>query len=437
MWFEHSGLPLRHGLTQGIPCPIPTSTTGCILELTLTLSKPSWRLSIGSLLEWPEDQVRVLLLYFKWTTRFRVILVDHTVFSFCAFVDINHTISPLLNVCSLAVGSVSVSEKGGESLRDNTRPKGETVHEPATRFISSPTTQSSMSDSFADLWNSSTPSNNAQNQPKPKLGTPQVTVKRPQYDAFSILSSTSANTSRPASGQSNAASAKVLASASARPQLSATTSKSSDAFSELFSNSAQSKMQNMTMAERAAAAKAEQQKQAMSTYGNPSSSSSSGNNAWAGLDSLASTGSNTADASHDDWDLGLNPTTGPTVANPIVASGSFDDDDDWGLGNGFNATSTTSSRSPVPAPPPQKPVSANIWDELDEFSSQPSRTNGSRDSPSNDFDFGDRENGFVASATDARHDDILGDLAKPVEEIRRSSPAATVCEYLSIATTPC
>jgi len=175
----------------------------------------------------------------------------------------------------------------------------------------------------------------------------------------------------------------------------------------------------------------------MSTYGNPSSSSSSGNNAWAGLDSLASTGSNTADASHDDWDLGLNPTTGPTVANPIVASGSFDDDDDWGLGNGFNATSTTSSRSPVPAPPPQKPVSANIWDELDEFSSQPSRTNGSRDSPSNDFDFGDRENGFVASATDARHDDILGDLAKPVEEIRRSSPAATVCEYLSIATTPC
>ncbi|KAJ7644384.1 hypothetical protein FB45DRAFT_824546 [Roridomyces roridus] len=241
-----------------------------------------------------------------------------------------------------------------------------------------------MSDSFADLWNSSVPS-----KPAPqKLGTPspQPTSRRPQNDVFSLLSSSSTPTSsRPITPSARPAATQKPVSTGG-----------GDAFSSLLGGTLGSNgngMANMTMAERARQAEAERQRKMNAPQ--PASTTPS---AWAGLDSLASGPS--ATSLKDEWAFGSAapaPAQKPTV---------LDAEDDWGLGLG------STSHNAIPAQPP-KPQA--LWDQLDDFTSAKPSPPARYASPSADFDFGNREN-------EADDFDLLGDLGKPVSSKRPSPP---------------
>jgi len=284
-----------------------------------------------------------------------------------------------------------------------------------------------MSDSFADLWNSSAPS-------KPvaqKLGSIQsqqsqtTSNRRPQNDLFAQLSS--AGSGPP----SRTTTPSYTAPTSSKPPTNSKPS-SSDAFSSLFSADSgfsSKSSQNMTIAERAAEADRRKHEQFLKNQGQQVQSGMKIDDAWAGLDSLGegkTTVSATSSELGDDWAFG--PSTATTTIIPKSVSTKTANDDDWGLGDLSSGT----------APAKTKPqASGSLWDMNDFASSSPlpsqtrSPPNRRPDSPSNDFDFGGREDqdsdllgdfgsGSRATvATTSGEDDILGALSRPVDEIQK------------------
>ncbi|KAF9048126.1 hypothetical protein BDZ89DRAFT_1099198 [Hymenopellis radicata] len=270
-----------------------------------------------------------------------------------------------------------------------------------------------MSDSFADLWNSTVPTPSTKPQTLGSISRPPATNGtgyRPN-DAFSMLSS-AGSSSKPATRSVTPASIPKSNGPSPKPY----TTSSGDAFSGLLSGAISAKpTSQMTIAERAAQAEKERREAALKAQAVPKTSS-----AWDGLDTLSggsllpsspppprassSTPSRPKPATVIDDDWGLGGFGKPTPAS--VAA-----DDDWGLG-GLDSKPTATPAHDDGWGMDQLPSarSRNLWD-MDDFSNKP--PSRKPDSPSNDFDFGGRED----------DDDILGDLAKPPEQSRRPSPA--------------
>ncbi|KAK7056238.1 auxilin-like clathrin-binding protein required for normal clathrin function [Paramarasmius palmivorus] len=309
-----------------------------------------------------------------------------------------------------------------------------------------------MSDSFADLWNSTTPakSNNAQSlgSLSKTTSTNSINTTRRQNDLFSQLSSTgsqsSASSSRSVTPGFSAAASKA---ASPPPATSRGGGPSGDAFSGLFSNGFGSQSTaNMTMAQRAAQAEKERREKLLQEQKERQKQAS----AWAGLDSLGGTGTNLYSANNssstpladdeDDWGFGSTSKAAafsenkssapspspralkPSIPTPAKSTTPIPDDDDWGLGDFGSATNNKQSTPAVSKP------QGSLWD-LDSFNDTPSKAQPERiDSPGKDFDFGDREDDLFGGSSrnvagdDA--DDILGDLGKPVDAIpKRPNPS--------------
>ncbi|KAF9222857.1 hypothetical protein BS17DRAFT_818174 [Gyrodon lividus] len=298
-----------------------------------------------------------------------------------------------------------------------------------------------MVDSFADLWASSAPTKPI--QPPQKLGAAPPTQqsitsypRRPQQDAFSILSATQSSTTRTLSPQ--IANQTQPQQSSTQALLKSSNAAAGDAFSGLFIASTGSSLAStgsMTMAERAALA---QKAKAQKSYSVKSGSSAPTSSAWAGLDALAQPTSNVAASSTtDDFDFAFDSV--PTTSNSPLNNNSINNDD-WGLSEFSSPPPVIQSNSPFTAAPITKSASASasasaskpqtLWD-LDEFASpshqQPSC---SHTGTPRDFDFGDREDGLLggddseaknacglrasSSGANTHEDDILGDLGKPV-----------------------
>ncbi|KAF5369691.1 hypothetical protein D9615_010167 [Tricholomella constricta] len=289
-----------------------------------------------------------------------------------------------------------------------------------------------MSDSFADLWNSSAPSKPAPQPQKLGAATPTSNpTRRPQQDAFSLLSSTGSSNigSRsitPSGG--NTMSQRTTPNPPTKPSLNG-----GDAFSGLLSGSLAAGANGgarMTIAERAAEAerqkieKLKRHQHAVKTHGS---------SAWDGLDSLAKSSTQSLPSSSakpaaggsllvDDWGLDSfvsAPVSKVTSAKPTPppAPAAVADDDDW-LG-GF-------ADSPVSQPKPQRSVpsaQAKAWmhENDDSPTSIPARRR--TDSPG-DFDFGNREDALLDDDSNDE-DDILGALSKPVDAIQKRRPPPT------------
>ncbi|KAJ7449571.1 hypothetical protein FB451DRAFT_1354756 [Mycena latifolia] len=272
-----------------------------------------------------------------------------------------------------------------------------------------------MSDSFADLWNTTAPS-----KPAPqKLGSPAPQLnnaaRRPQNDVFSMLSSASTPAhSRPITPSTRPA-------APQRPSQSSVGNGAGggDAFSSLLGGTLGSNgngMANLTIAERAKRVEMERLRKA-NALPPPSAMGS----AWDGLDTLAagpssSTSKTSGAVLDDDWGFDAAPVpatkAAPPKAQPAVV---LDEEDDWGLG-------LASATPAAPAPPKSStlaPKSQALWDHLDDFAASKPSPPARFASPSADFDFGNREDNVGGDDFD-----ILGDLAKPVSAIssRRSTP---------------
>ncbi|KAL1746238.1 hypothetical protein HDZ31DRAFT_62382 [Schizophyllum fasciatum] len=291
-----------------------------------------------------------------------------------------------------------------------------------------------MSDSFADLWNSTAPSKPAA-QAKPlgaQTTSPQAAygARRPAPDAFSILSSAgSPNTSRPITPSTSKSPAAAPRQMGATRSTGSPVTSGGDAFSSLLGGTLTNSgnQANMTMAQRQAqaeSARLEALRRQSSAAGRPQAQTSS---AWAGLDALAGS-SKPSPAPSSNASSGLDELLGfasPAPAKPTPPPTSFPHDDDWGLGD---FASSKPSPAPAPAPvrqarsPAPETQSGSLWD-LDEFAS-PSANGGSRsraDTPSKDFDFGNREDrdGLLQGSGD--EEDILGDLARPVDQIAKAT----------------
>lgn len=291
-----------------------------------------------------------------------------------------------------------------------------------------------MSDSFADLWNS-TPQKKPQtlSSLSQQQSTQQQQRNRPQggQDLFALLSSTStaSNAARsspslrsytPSSNTSTPPPPSSLQQQQ-RQQQSQAPKSTGDAFSDLFSSSSSSN-QNLTIAQRSELAD-KQRKEAILERQKQQEKERS---AWAGLDSLGIGGGSTG--------LGLTPTTtSATASKPGNAAQGLvvDHDDDWGLGDFGSKPSTTLPSSQDK--PSSKPIATDLakngadgWDfdnlgasqgkstattakpgpgggggglwDLDELTSTSTATIAEPrpqryriDSPSNDFDFGTRD----------------------------------------------
>lgn len=259
-----------------------------------------------------------------------------------------------------------------------------------------------MSDSFADLWTSSAPSNSKSPQ---MLGAAkqQTTIPQRSQDAFSVLSA-SQPTSRTHSPQVTGPITQP------RNPVPAGGARHLDAFSGLFSGSLadgrNNNVANMTMAERAAVAQRAKLQQAQA----PPRVTAPLPSAWDGLDSLVrqSTPSHPS-PSHSpqiDFDFSAFASSTTTVKSPVG-------DDDRNLSD--STASQLQSTS-------QKKPAGTLWD-LDDFDSS-SHSNSPippRSRTPGDFDFGDREDGLLETYFDDNSDDILGDLARPVDAIKPSS----------------
>ncbi|KAG6370522.1 hypothetical protein JVT61DRAFT_11303 [Boletus reticuloceps] len=298
-----------------------------------------------------------------------------------------------------------------------------------------------MSDSFADLWASSVPTKSTPQQPLKKVGS-AAPPRRQQYDAFSILSASQPTSKPVTNNQPSDRQAR-------HPQ---PASHGGDAFSDLFASSRDGNAAsrntdrvNMTMAERAVLAqKAKAQNNSVAAQMEPARSSSS---LWDGLDALArpatasprpSTPAQRNTAAGDSFDFGFDNAASTTTSppnNPAIEG------DDWGLSEFVSRPSESRSM-----PAPTQPVSGSQpTTALDEFGSSVPRTSHSQSwTPSRsltgspgDFDFGDREKGFLSgdNSEDAEdtfevrgghpepsEDDILGDLGKPVSHPNLPSP---------------
>lgn len=301
-----------------------------------------------------------------------------------------------------------------------------------------------MTDSFADLWNSSAPTTSKPAEAPRKLGAyatgPSLTTSKPANDVFSMLAaagSTSSTNSRSVTpsytGGSQGSRTPQPAYAPKQPVQKTVSSGGGDAFSGLLSgtfSSTSANNANLTMAERAALADRQRSAQLLQ---NQSSAPKQADTAWAGLDALVATPSLSKPAqsqsqiTNDDWGLGfepVKPTPAPSSAASKQAAQTTEDDDDW------LAEFSASKPAPPAAKPSFKPTSNSLFDELDDFASPPSRSNG-RDSPDplprprspGDFDFGDREDGLLNGQSD--EEDILGDLSKPVDQVRQR----VVCHF--------
>lgn len=269
-----------------------------------------------------------------------------------------------------------------------------------------------MSDSFADLWSSSTPSNSTSPQ---ILGAtkPRQTIPHRSQDAFSILSA-SQPTSRTHSPQVTGPTTQP------RNPVPAGGSRNGDAFSSLFSGSLadgkNNKTANMTMAERAAAAQKAKLQQTLA----PPKVTAPLPSAWDGLDSLARPSATSrpspSRSPQVDFDFSAFASSSSTVVKSPV------EDDDWGVPD---------STIPQPQSTSLKKPAGALWD-LDDFdSSSPSdHPIPPRSRTPGDFDFGDREDGLLETHSDGSNDDILGDLARPVDVVKPSS------RNQSINTTP-
>lgn len=300
-----------------------------------------------------------------------------------------------------------------------------------------------MSDSFADLWASSAPTTYTPQQPQKKAGS-TVPPRRQQYDTFSILSA-SQPSSRPVANN------QLSDRQTRQPQPAA---QGGDAFSDLFTSSLDGTpasrnpdRANMTMAERAALAqkaKVVTQNSAASAQIQPASSPAS---LWDGLDALArpttasprppaSTQGHVAVRDTFDFEFDSAPADGaaPTTSPPDNTS---IENDDWGLSD-FTSPPSESRSVHAPTNPASGSRPTTLWD-LDEFGSselqvsqpQPQLPSRSLTGTPGDFDFGDREDGLIegdnTGAEDmfgihgghSGHQDILGDLGKPLVRYMR------------------
>jgi hypothetical protein len=189
-----------------------------------------------------------------------------------------------------------------------------------------------------------------------------------------------------------------------------------DAFSNLLTGSlASSSSKNMTIAQQAALAEKERTDKYLKGRWEARREAM----AWDGIDllGLGSTGTGTVQsksgpgAGGDDWGLGFAANGSSSGSSTNRAA----DDDDWGLED-FVSAPTTKPKS----------GSQSLWD-LDEFTSQsqnapPSHAYKSANADF-DFDFGDREDRLLPTASHGDEDDILGVLSKPVDSIqKRPSP---------------
>lgn len=260
-----------------------------------------------------------------------------------------------------------------------------------------------MSDSFADLWSSSAPSNRTSPQ---ILGAvkQRPTIPQRSQDAFSILSA-SLPTSRTHSPQITGPTTQP------RNPAPACGARNVDAFSSLFSGSSadgrNSNTANMSMAERAAAAQRAKLQQAQA----PPRVTAALPSAWDGLDSLArqSTPSHSSPSRSPQVDFDFTAFASP----PDTALKSPVGDDDW---------SPSDSTTPQPQSTSIKKPAGTLWD-LDDFdsSSHSNPPNPPRSRTPGDFDFGDREDDLLENHSDGSNDDILGDLARPVDAVKPSS----------------
>lgn len=260
-----------------------------------------------------------------------------------------------------------------------------------------------MSDSFADLWSSSAPSNPTSPQ---ILGAAKqrTTIPQRSQDAFSILSA-SQPTSRTHSPQVTGSTTH------SRNPVPAGRARNGDAFSSLFSGSLadgrNNNTVNMTMAERAAAAQRAKLQQAQA----PSRVTAPLPSAWDGLDSLArqSTPSHSSPSPSPqaDFDFSVFASSSTTTVKSPVG------DDDW---------RSSDSTAPQPQSTSQKKPAGTLWD-LDDFdsSSHSKPPSPPRSRTPGDFDFGDREAGLLETHSDDSNNDILGDLARPVDAVKPSS----------------
>lgn len=296
-----------------------------------------------------------------------------------------------------------------------------------------------MSDSFADLWNSTGAATTKPSESSRKLGslTPVVPPSlNAQNDVFSMLAS--AGTSSPASRTGTPAAsgsiqstrslgANVQPSNTGAKPLQKSASSGVDAFSGLFPGSLASNSANgarMTIAERAAQAERERQLQIRQQQAKAKQQAS----AWAGLDSLGeftsrpSSTSQPAVSADSDWGFGLEATTASTSSG--TANAAPVSQNDWGLDDFIS--------QPAPSKPVAAPQTSSLLD-LDEFTSpstvQPQRyTPDVRSNTPGDFDFGDREDRLLSDHSD--EDDILGELSKPVTE-RPAQPTRPVQSSIS------
>ncbi|KAF8653624.1 hypothetical protein AX16_003776 [Volvariella volvacea WC 439] len=312
-----------------------------------------------------------------------------------------------------------------------------------------------MSDSFADLWNSTAPSrptgSSTSNQKLGSGNTPKISIplsgqRRAQQDVFSMLASANATTPATPSPRPNTLGQPQRNSPLPTTRFAARTGTGGpDAFSGLFGSSSGLGKDDakLTMAERAAKVQREQLERIQGQRQQSSGTSTSGStSAWAGLDSLASLSSaskatvpqasksSNAASLFDDWGPDSTPLSSSATqpaqsAKPSVRATASKDDDDWGLD--FASTKSTqpiqpsTSRTTSTTAKPQ----GLLWD-LDELTNDTTSSQRKQnkepahfDSPG-DFDFGDREDRVMDKDSDDE-DDILGDLAKPVDAVKRSS----------------
>ena len=296
-----------------------------------------------------------------------------------------------------------------------------------------------MSDSFADLWNTSAPSKPTQLQPR-TLGShiepASGQQRKPQNDVFSLLAATSTPSSRSISPSyspqpvQKASSLGGASPANGAPKPVQKSMSGGDAFGDLlggFSGGAVNTA-NMTMAQRAALADKQRQEQRTAH----TSSAASNASAWAGLDALDSssafktTKTSAAAAQEDDWGLTFDEPTKPSTSSPAPAAVKVTTpaEDDWGLDDFI------SKPAPKKAAVPPASQSRSLWD-LDEFTSPVASTSertspapqNNRSSTPGSFDFGDREDGLLGDRSDDE-EDILGELGKPAQP----KPARQVCE---------
>lgn len=289
-----------------------------------------------------------------------------------------------------------------------------------------------MADSFANLWSTVAPNNTAPQKPR-KLNdlisaTTPSQPTRPQNDLFSLLAvsnpSSSSNSRTSSPGITSQTNAKTNGPKLPPPS-------DGDAFSGLLSDSfgnGTTGSGSLSMAERAA--KAEREKRERFSSSTKEAPTKVQSPAWAGLDSLGATPSFTpppkqmSQQRQDDFDWLFDPSA-PTSTKPAPPSPSArtpPEDEDWGLSD------FASDPAPTPAPSirrqqPAKPSS--IWD-LEEIErankpSPPPRKGNRPNSPGEDFDFGNREDGLLNNDSNDE-DELLGSLSRPIPSVPPRRP---------------